>query len=48
MLHKDYYRKMSVARKKISGREPQEVRRQNELIGDKPPVLYNSDSDVAD
>jgi hypothetical protein len=38
MLHKDYDRK-SLIEKKYSGREPQGVRRQNELIGGKPPVV---------
>jgi hypothetical protein len=37
MLHKDYDRKDSV--EKISGREPQGARRQDELIGGKPPVV---------
>jgi hypothetical protein len=40
MLHKDYDRKGSVAKKKkVSGRESQEAWRQDELIGGKPPVL---------
>jgi hypothetical protein len=40
MLHKDYDRKDSVAKKKKgSDREPQEAWRQNELIGGKPPVV---------
>jgi hypothetical protein len=40
MLHKDYDRKGSVAKKKkISGREPQGAWRQDELIGSKPPVI---------
>jgi hypothetical protein len=44
-LHKDYYRKGSVAKKKkISGREPQGPWRQDQLIGGKPPVVSNSDS----
>jgi hypothetical protein len=38
MLHKDYVRKESVA-KEISGRDPQEAWRQDELICGKPPVL---------
>jgi hypothetical protein len=38
MLHKDYDHKGSVE-KKISGHEPEEAWRQNELTGDKPPVL---------
>jgi hypothetical protein len=38
MLHKDYDRKVSVA-KKISGREPQGARRQDELVGGKLPVV---------
>jgi hypothetical protein len=37
MLHNGYNRKGSVAKKKIkAGREP---RRQDELIGGKPPVV---------
>jgi hypothetical protein len=36
MLHKDYDHKCSV--EKISGREPQGTRREDELIGGKPPV----------
>jgi hypothetical protein len=40
MLHEDYDRKGSVAkRKKDSGREPQEPWRQDELIGGKLPVV---------
>jgi hypothetical protein len=39
MLHKDYDRKGSVAKKKISGRESQGAWRQYELIGGKPPVV---------
>jgi hypothetical protein len=38
MLHKDYDRKGTVA-KKIFSHEPQEALRQNELIGSKPSVL---------
>jgi hypothetical protein len=38
MLHKDYDRKDSVA-KKISGRESQGACRQDELVGGKPPVV---------
>jgi hypothetical protein len=38
MLHKDYDRTGSVAKKK-SGHEPQEAWRQDELIGGKPPVV---------
>jgi hypothetical protein len=37
MLYKDYYRKSSV--ENISGRGAQGARRQDELIGDKPPVV---------
>jgi hypothetical protein len=37
MLHKDYDRKGSVAKKKKSGRESQAVWQQDELIGSKPP-----------
>jgi hypothetical protein len=37
MLHKDYDRKGSV--EKISGRDPQDVWRQDELTGSKPPVI---------
>jgi hypothetical protein len=44
MLHKDYDRKGSVA-KKISGRDPQGAWRQDELIGGKPQSYSNSDSD---
>jgi hypothetical protein len=36
MLHKDYGRKGSFAKKKISGHEPQGAWRQDELIGGKP------------
>jgi hypothetical protein len=39
MLHKDYDRKGSVAKKKISGRGHQGPWRQDELIGGKPPVV---------
>jgi hypothetical protein len=40
MLHKDYDRKGSVAKKtKDSGHEPQEAWRQDEPIGGKPPVV---------
>jgi hypothetical protein len=38
MLHTDYDRKGSVA-KKICGRESQGALRQDELIGGKPPVV---------
>jgi hypothetical protein len=38
MLHKDYDRKGSVA-KKISDRDSQVAWRQDELIGGKPPVV---------
>jgi hypothetical protein len=38
MLHKDYVCKVLVAKKK-TGREPQEVWRQDELIGAKRPVV---------
>jgi hypothetical protein len=37
MLHKDYYCKNPVAKK--SGRDPEGTWRQDELIGDKPPVI---------
>jgi hypothetical protein len=40
MLHNDYDRKGSVAKKKkISGRDPKGARRQDELIGGKSPVV---------
>jgi hypothetical protein len=39
MLRKDYDRKGSVAKKKISGREPKGAWRQNELIGGKLPIV---------
>jgi hypothetical protein len=39
MLHKDYDRKGSVAKKKNSGRESQRAWRQDELIGGGPPVV---------
>jgi hypothetical protein len=39
MLHKDYDRKCSVAKKKISGREPQGAWSQDEMIGGKLPVV---------
>jgi hypothetical protein len=39
MLHKDYDRKGSVAKRKDAGREPQEAWRQDDLIGGKPPVV---------
>jgi hypothetical protein len=39
MLHKDYYCKGSVEKKKISGRESQGAWRQDEVIGGKPPVV---------
>jgi hypothetical protein len=51
MLHKDYDREGSVA-KKISGRESQGAWRQDELIGGKPPILkwlwveWNSSSEA--
>jgi hypothetical protein len=38
MLHKDYDHKGSV-KEEISGHEPQGARRQDELIGGKPPVI---------
>jgi hypothetical protein len=38
MLHNNYDRKSSVA-KKVSGREPKSTYRQDEPIGGKPPVL---------
>jgi hypothetical protein len=43
MLHKDYDRKGSVAKKYPSGREPQGAWLRDELIGGKLP---NSDSEV--
>jgi hypothetical protein len=39
MLRKDYDRKGSVEKKKVSSRESQEAWRQDELIGRKPAVL---------
>jgi hypothetical protein len=40
MLHKDYVRKDSAAKKKNkTGREPQGAWRQDELIGSKPPFV---------
>jgi hypothetical protein len=39
MLHKDYYRKGSAEKGKISGHDPQEAWRQDELINGKPPVV---------
>jgi hypothetical protein len=39
MLHTDYNRNGSVAKKKISGREPQGAWCQDELIGGKPPFV---------
>jgi hypothetical protein len=39
MLHKDYDRKGSVAKKENSGSDPQGACRQDELIGGKPPVV---------
>jgi hypothetical protein len=39
MLHKDYYRKCSIKKKKITDRDPQGACRQVELIGGKPPVV---------
>jgi hypothetical protein len=44
ILHKDYYRKSS-AEKSMSGRGSQGTWRQDELIGGKPPVIINTDSD---
>jgi hypothetical protein len=38
MLHKDYDRKSSVEKKKVSSRASQGAWRQDELIGGKPPV----------
>jgi hypothetical protein len=38
MLNKDYDPKCSVG--KNAGRESQEACRQDELIGDKPPIKY--------
>jgi hypothetical protein len=39
-LHKDYERKGSAAKKKKTlNHEPQEARRQDELMGGKPPVV---------
>jgi hypothetical protein len=38
MLHKDYDRK-GCSKKKDSGRDLQEARRQKQLIGGKPPVI---------
>jgi hypothetical protein len=47
MIYKDYDREFS-CKKKVTGREPQGGRRQNELIGGKPPVVkyYNSDAEL--
>jgi hypothetical protein len=39
MLHKNYESKGSVAKKKISSRDPPETLRQVEMIGGKPPVV---------
>jgi hypothetical protein len=39
MSHKDYDRKGSVAKKKISCRDPKGAWSQDELIGGKPPVI---------
>jgi hypothetical protein len=39
MLHKNYDRIGSVAKKKISGRDPEGAWRKNELIGGKPLVI---------
>jgi hypothetical protein len=39
ILHMDYDRKGSFAKKKISGRDPHGAWRQDELIGGKPPVV---------
>jgi hypothetical protein len=39
MLHKDYYRKGSVAKKEVSDLVPQGAWRQDEVIGGKPPVV---------
>jgi hypothetical protein len=38
MLHKDYDRKVQL-QKKIFDRDPQGVWRQDELVGNKPPVI---------
>jgi hypothetical protein len=38
MLHKDYYGKGAIE-KKIAGHGPQGARRQDEVIGGKPPVV---------
>jgi hypothetical protein len=39
ILRKDYDHKGSVAKKIISSRDPQGARRQDDLIGGKPPVV---------
>jgi hypothetical protein len=39
MLRKTYDSKVSVDKKKTSGREAQEAWRQDELIGGKPPAV---------
>jgi hypothetical protein len=39
VLHKEYDRKGSVAKEKMSGREPQGAWRKDEMIGGKPPVV---------
>jgi uncharacterized protein (UPF0305 family) len=39
MLHKDFYRKGSIEKKKISDRESEGSWRQDELIGGKPAVV---------
>jgi hypothetical protein len=39
MLHKDYYHRGLVAKKKISGRDPEGTSYQDEMIGGKPPVV---------
>jgi hypothetical protein len=47
MLHKDYDRKGSLAKRKlhISGLKPQEAWHEDELIAGKPPVVTLTDSD---
>jgi hypothetical protein len=39
MIHKDYDNKGLFLKKKVPGRESQRDWRQDELIGDKPPVV---------
>jgi hypothetical protein len=39
MLHKDYDCKGSVAKKKNTGRKPQEALREDEMIGGKPLIV---------